>query len=435
MLFGASLGAEAAKVPVAILAYNADSTSRTLTFTMAEEPESFATGGVDGTYTLPDENSSAAWRTAAKTITNIVFKPEFAQAYPKSLGFWFTNMSNVKEIEGLQNLNTDSVTTMRSTFYNCSGLTSIDLSHFNTAKVTNMAYTFAGCTSLTSLDLSKLNTESLTSLDHTFAGDNNLTELKLDGVNTSKVTMMTYLFSGLSKITTLDVSGFKYDSLQNANFMFTQCTALTEVKLGDFNAPVATIISNMFNGCTKLEKIDLTSFNAPKANNLGSMFYNCNALKAIDLSIFSIPSATDLSTMFYRCTSLESLDLSKINAENVNVNRILYNCTALKKLNVGDNDFKTAKNTSSMFSGVGTTTAPCTLVVGDNFDKTVLGQKQGDYYLWNMGYFGEPVSTGINGVDYDAADSNAPAYNIGGQRVSKSFRGVVIINGKKYIRK
>ena len=44
--------------------------------------------------------------------------------------------------------------------------------------------------------------------------------------------------------------------------------------------------------------------------------------------------------------------------------------------------------------------------------------------------------TGITEVVADKADNaNAPAYNIAGQRVSKNAKGLVIINGKKYINK
>ena len=50
----------------------------------------------------------------------------------------------------------------------------------------------------------------------------------------------------------------------------------------------------------------------------------------------------------------------------------------------------------------------------------------------------EPVKTaeptGINTIKTDA-DVNAPAYNLAGQKVDKSYKGVVIMNGKKMIQK
>ena len=46
-------------------------------------------------------------------------------------------------------------------------------------------------------------------------------------------------------------------------------------------------------------------------------------------------------------------------------------------------------------------------------------------------------ATGIANVDANANDNfdNAPMYNLAGQRVTKSYKGVVIVNGKKYINK
>ena len=56
--------------------------------------------------------------------------------------------------------------------------------------------------------------------------------------------------------------------------------------------------------------------------------------------------------------------------------------------------------------------------------------------LWNIKYtdgttyLGEQ-STGIESIETDAANGNAPRYNLMGQPVDKNYRGVVIQNGKK----
>ena len=42
------------------------------------------------------------------------------------------------------------------------------------------------------------------------------------------------------------------------------------------------------------------------------------------------------------------------------------------------------------------------------------------------------TATGIRGVE--AAETDAPVYNMAGQRVSKHSKGVVIKNGKKYLK-
>lgn len=43
---------------------------------------------------------------------------------------------------------------MHGTFYDCSSLTTLDVSSFDTSNVIDMAYMFSGCSSLASLDLS-----------------------------------------------------------------------------------------------------------------------------------------------------------------------------------------------------------------------------------------------------------------------------------------
>ena len=44
-------------------------------------------------------------------------------------------------------------------------------------------------------------------------------------------------------------------------------------------------------------------------------------------------------------------------------------------------------------------------------------------------------TTGINNITTEAADANAPAYNLAGQKVGKEYKGVVIKAGKKFIQK
>ena len=44
-------------------------------------------------------------------------------------------------------------------------------------------------------------------------------------------------------------------------------------------------------------------------------------------------------------------------------------------------------------------------------------------------------TTNINNITTEAADANAPAYNLAGQKVGKEYKGVVIKAGKKFIQK
>lgn len=45
------------------------------------------------------------------------------------------------------------------------------------------------------------------------------------------------------------------------------------------------------------------------------------------------------------------------------------------------------------------------------------------------------VATNINGITENAANENAPIYNLAGQRVNKTAKGILIQNGKKFVNK
>lgn len=47
----------------------------------------------------------------------------------------------------------------------------------------------------------------------------------------------------------------------------------------------------------------------------------------------------------------------------------------------------------------------------------------------------DEVTAGISHIVTPAANANAPIYNLAGQRVSKTYKGVVIQNGRKYLQK
>jgi hypothetical protein len=56
------------------------------------------------------------------------------------------------------------------------------------------------------------------------------------------------------------------------------------------------------------------------------------------------------------------------------------------------------------------------------------------YQVYPISFTKTSEPTGINTIKTDA-DVNAPVYNLAGQKVDKSYKGVVIMNGKKMIQK
>ena len=162
------------------------------------------------------------------TIVHIVFDKSFSTYTPTSLYCFFEDLKKLETITGLEYLNTEKVTDMYSMFYNCSSLTSLDVTHFNTANVTDMRYMFYYCSSLTSLDVTHF--------------------------NTAKVTNMRYMFYNCKALTSLDVTHFNTANVTNMSFMFASCGALTTIYVSDkFVTDKVTKGSNMFNNCKNLK--------------------------------------------------------------------------------------------------------------------------------------------------------------------------------------
>lgn len=74
---------------------------------------------------------------------------------------------------------------------------------------------------------------------------------------------------------------------------------------------------------------------------------------------------------------------------------------------------------------------------GEGFDVTgiLVTAKLSDNIFKELAPISAPVPTGINNITTEAADANAPAYNLAGQKVGKEYKGVVIKAGKKFVQK
>lgn len=106
--------------------------------------------------------------------------------------YWSSNsgFTDLKEIVNLNLLDTSDTTNMTSMFYNCAGLTCLDLSSFDTSKVTSTASMFSKCTSLSTIYAStKWNMENVTSSSSMF---NACTSLKGDIAYNGRITDKTY---------------------------------------------------------------------------------------------------------------------------------------------------------------------------------------------------------------------------------------------------
>ena len=214
-----------------------------------------------GAFSLNEGELYPAWYAMAgdhtgyneNNIKKVVFDSSFANARPTNCCFWFVGCKDLIVIEGLEYLNTEKVTSMRSMFASCTNLTSLDVSKFRTQNVTDMYYMFGDCSSLTSLDVSKFDTRNVTDMDYMFNNCSNLTSLDVSKFDTQNVTSMWTMFKGCSSLTSLDLSNFDTQNVTNMYGMFYGCVNLATIYASDkFVTTACSEDCEIFGNCKKL---------------------------------------------------------------------------------------------------------------------------------------------------------------------------------------
>ena len=370
-----------------------NNSTRTLTFKCGpSKPE--------GAYGLNEGTSNPGWIGQSSKINKVVFDASFANARPTSCHMWFYQCTNLTDIEGIENLNTEKVTAMSGMFFQCEKLSSLDLSNFNTEKVTNMYGMFFQCAKLTSLDLSNFNTEKVTIMDGMFCNCSSLTSLDLSNFNTEKVEDMYSMFNACSALTTIYASDkFVTTKVENGSYMFKDCKNLKgfdSSKIDHKKANCGTdgyftpgcayaefdnatgTLTFRYKGVKPARAYDLNvesndpGWNAQSANikkvvfdasfantrptSCCWWFGNCFYLTEIEgIENLNTQNVTDMRNMFTCCYELTSLDVSNFNTQNVeDMTDMFLGCEKLTSLDLSNFNTERVKNMSSMFSGCST---------------------------------------------------------------------------------
>ena len=325
------------------------------------------------------------------TIVHIVFDKSFSTYTPTSLYKFFANLTKLKTITGLEYLNTEKVTNMSYMFFNCSSLTSLDVTHFNTAKVTNMNSMFDSCSSLTSLDVTYFNTANVTGMNNMFYSCSALTTIYAsDNFVTDKVEYSYNMFYDCTSLkgTTLEyvasktdhnyancgtdgyfTPGCGYAEFDNATGTLTFSykvvkpegaydlnvgitepgwrTHKNEIKKVVFDTSFAnarpTSCYYWFYECKNLANIEgIENLNTEKVTNMELMFASCSALTSLDVTKFNTAKVRNMYSMFMKCSGLKSLDVTNFDTGNViSMAYMFYGCSALTSLDL--TNFNTAK--------------------------------------------------------------------------------------------
>ena len=235
---------------------------------------------IEGT-TGKDDNKISLWADCAKKskekITQIVIDESFRNFVPKTTAGWFEGLTALKEIRGLDNLNTSEVTDMSRMFAGCDALRSLDVSRFDTLNVKQMQQMFMGCAALTELDLYFFDTANVTDMHEMFKDCKGLTTLDLQSFNTAQVTDMHEMFLGCAALSTLNLAHFDTAQVTDLHAMFKNCKGLTTLDLSNFETSEVKNMRDMFSGCVALTTIWSFAFRNCFASD--NMFYECTSLQ------------------------------------------------------------------------------------------------------------------------------------------------------------
>ena len=220
-----------------------------------------------GAYDLNEGNATPEWRKEKEpedgsfvpgekiNISKVVFDASFANARPTSCCHWFDGCTNLTQIEGIENLNTEEVTNMGFMFWGCFDLSTLDVSNFNTQKVEYMRNMFASCGKLKSLNVSNFNTQKVKDMTQMFHNCNSLTSLDVSNFNTQNVEEMSFMFSWCEGLNSLDLFKFDTQNVTDMSYMFWNSSALTTIYVSDkfVTTKVSFEADDMFMDCTSLK--------------------------------------------------------------------------------------------------------------------------------------------------------------------------------------
>ena len=128
-------------------------------------------------------------------ITKVIVKANISYNPPMGDFTFFTPFITESVVEAsFKGSNTSNVTNMNDMFWDCRGLTSLDLSGWDTSKVTTMNQMFKNCTKLETLDLSGWDTSKVTDMNQMFNSCFKLKEIKMIGCSKDTIeNIRTYL--------------------------------------------------------------------------------------------------------------------------------------------------------------------------------------------------------------------------------------------------
>ena len=329
-----------------------NTTTNNLTFKYGNKPADVA-----GEYSCFDINGQTErhpeWSEIFKKpeVTTVVFDESFKYFYPTSCREWFSTGYYLKNIEGLEYLNTNEVTDMSQMFKACYSLPNIDLTHFNTDKVTEMDQMFYACWSLTTLDLSEFNTSSVATMYQMFMSCNSLQTVYVNCNFTTENCNDNdnQMFAQCAKLAgATECDGTSDIGTNRANYVDGYLTDIAYARWSD-DGKTLTFYSNhdrqsgdfgvLHSGypswledeneryATATHVVFDESFSNARPTSCGYWFISFQSLEGIEgIEHLNTSETTSMEGMFYGCVVKNKMNLSALNTSKVkNMSNMFYN--------------------------------------------------------------------------------------------------------------
>ncbi len=393
---------------------------------------------------------------------------------------------------------TQKVTNMSYMFYDCYALTSLDVTKFNTSNVTKMQWMFNSCMALKKIDVTKFNTSKVTDMSYMFVSCNSLTTLDLSNFDFSSNPDVSVMATSTNlkevNLGSNDISktthynryiGNAFNGLATRNGNVTTPVHLTRTfdraSLGSVYSGSAQM-PPYYRYCggyfTIADTLNCNTDYTPKVNADADLWQSNRTLKANVWNTLVLPAGLTKAQVTQSLGS--DVELCYMDS---------FDGKALSFKTFTDSDFPTKANTPVLVkptreikylayinvsvvapdNDLTVTTEPVngyTASFIGSYLKTMNLGREGYYYYDGQflhsagnstvnntrGYFtfSGPTDNGaakrfvlddggtvtaIDNINGEPASANAPAYNLAGQRVGSDYKGIVIIGGKKTIRK
>lgn len=215
--------------------------------------------------------------------------------------------------------NGTGLNSLASTFFNCSGLTSISFTNPDLTGVSSLSQVCRGCSSLTSFPLLTFDS-SLTNMSRAFQ-DSGLTSFPL--IATGSVTNFFNCWdnAALTSFPLIDTSsGTDFESAWENN----EFTSFPGIDLS-----AATTLENAFSSCDSMTSFTPTDFGS--CTNFVGMFSACNSL--ISLGNLKTEAGEQFSGMFSGCTDLETIGAIDTTSTTSTSTNMFAGCTSLTSPN------------------------------------------------------------------------------------------------------